>query len=138
MKTWHIHIEGIVQGVGFRPFVYKAAKAQDLSGWVNNGVDGVHIRINADELKAQAFKRHILDNPPLLARITSHSIKEISFEEFNDFDIIESTEQGWPNLLITPDYAICPDCENELFLRGDRRFKYPFITCTTAGQGIQL
>lgn len=133
MKTWHIHIEGLVQGVGFRPFVYKVANEQNLSGWVNNGVDGVHIRLSADKENAEAFKRRILENPPPHSRIMNHSIRETTKEEFKDFTIIESNQKGKPNLLMTPDFGMCPDCEKELFSKEDRRYNYPFITCTNCG-----
>ena len=133
MNTWHIHIEGLVQGVGFRPFVYKAALDQKLVGWVINGVDGVHIRFNADRKKANRFYNGILKSAPRLSRIMNHSLDEAASEVFENFEIRESNVTGTPNLLITPDFALCKDCEEELFNKGDRRFHYPFITCTNCG-----
>jgi hydrogenase maturation protein HypF len=133
MKCWHIHIEGQVQGVGFRPFVYQEAKSQNLNGWVNNGVDGVHIKINATPLVAKRFYKQILNKAPALSRILKHNFEEVEFEEFKDFEIVESMEEGLPNLLITPDFGICNECEKELLKKENRRYHYPFITCTKCG-----
>ncbi|MCB0845914.1 MAG: acylphosphatase, partial [Bacteroidetes bacterium] len=114
MTTWHIHIKGVVQGVGFRPFVFLLAKQYELNGWVNNDVDGVHIEFNAEQPKAVAFKEAIELNPPSLARITSISLKKTHFQNFNQFEIIHSKKEGKANLLLTPDFALCSDCREEL------------------------
>ena len=133
MKSWHIHIEGQVQGVGFRPFVYKEAQSQNLVGWVNNGVDGVHIRFNANQKEAYKFYNGIVKRAPSLSWIMAHTMTKADPEKFENFSIIESEESGYPNLLITPDFALCPDCEIELFTKKNRRYGYPFITCTNCG-----
>jgi len=133
MKTYHIHIKGIVQGVGFRPFVYKTALHQQLKGWVNNTHDGVHIEINSDKKTAQKFLDQLLKNLPPLAVVTDYSLKETKNRNYTDFQIIKSTKKGLPNLLITPDVAMCKDCRNELHNPGNRRYQYPFITCTNCG-----
>ena len=133
MKTFHIHIKGIVQGVGFRPHVYQLAVSRNLRGWVNNTVDGVHIRINATEKQAEEFLNELLNRPPQMAEITGHSVTEVPFEDFKSFEIIRSTPDKQANLLLTPDFAMCKDCERELFDPGNRRYRYPFITCTNCG-----
>jgi hydrogenase maturation protein HypF len=133
MKTFHIHIKGIVQGVGFRPFVYKFARKENLKGWVNNTNDGVHIKINASNEKAEHFLNQILSNLPPLAIVTSSSIEKVATEIFNDFKIVKSQSKVKPNLLLTPDVAICQDCREELHHSKDRRYQYPFITCTNCG-----
>lgn len=134
MNTYHIHIQGIVQGVGFRPFVYKLAIANQIRGWVNNSSDGVHIQFNAKEYSgAEAFLNKIISQAPKLSNITSYKIKEIPFEAFQQFSIIHSNDQMETNLLFTPDFAICKDCQEELFQEKNRRKHYPFITCTNCG-----
>jgi len=133
MKTYHIHIKGIVQGVGFRPFVYKLAKAGNLRGWVNNTNDGVHIEINAGEKTAKNFLQQILDNLPPLAVVTEYDIHRVENTKYAGFEIIKSEGNTLPNLLITPDVAMCEDCRNELHNPADWRYRYPFITCTNCG-----
>ena len=133
MQTWHIHIKGQVQGVGFRPFVCLLAQQFQLTGWVNNDVDGVHIEFNAVKQKAINFLKTILDKPPILAQITAYDLTEISTKNFSSFDIKTSQNKGKPNLLLTPDAAICADCTKELLASDNRRNAYPFITCTNCG-----
>ena len=133
MQTWHIHIKGQVQGVGFRPFVCLLAQQFQLTGWVNNDVDGVHIEFNAIPQKATNFLKTILAKPPILAHITAYELTEVSTKNFSSFDIRTSQNKGKPNLLLTPDAAICADCTKELFEADNRRNAYPFITCTNCG-----
>ncbi|MEO1258427.1 MAG: carbamoyltransferase HypF [Bacteroidota bacterium] len=133
MNTWHIHIEGQVQGVGFRPFVFVLAQSLELKGWVNNTVDGVHIVFNAEEEKALVFKNKITQQAPRLSRITSIQLYKFKEQSFDDFQIVHSKDEGEPNLLLTPDFALCEDCREELHQAKDRRYAYPFITCTNCG-----
>ena len=133
MQTYHIHIKGIVQGVGFRPFVYQLAVQKQLNGWVNNTTDGVHIQINADENTAQLFLKEILDHLPPLAVVTDYSIKKVDNQHFKSFEIIKSKSNATTNVLVTPDVAMCPDCRCELYNPRDRRYQFPFITCTNCG-----
>lgn len=134
LKSFHIHIEGIVQGVGFRPFVYKMALQKGLKGWVNNTTDGVHILVQDTKNNAEDFLQKILDNLPPLAVVTHFQMEIIETEEkFEKFDIVESTEQTKTNLLLTPDVALCADCREELHNPQNRRYQYPFITCTNCG-----
>ena len=90
MQTWHIHIKGQVQGVGFRPFVRLVAQRYHLSGWVNNDVDGVHIECNATKNIANRFLDALIKNAPTLSRITSYEITQIPQKEFSAFEIIHS------------------------------------------------
>ena len=133
MQTWHVHIKGQVQGVGFRPFIFLLAQQFQLNGWVNNGLDGVHIEFNSTAEKANEFLKDILDKTPILAYISSCEIFEIHNKKFTDFKIKQSSQKGQPNLLLTPDAAICPDCSEELFTPSNRRKDYPFITCINCG-----
>ncbi len=133
METQHIHIKGIVQGVGFRPFVYKLAIKKQLKGWVNNATDGVHIHINANKKITNTFLQNILENLPPLAVVTEYYIEETKYQEYQKFEIIYSVDQAKPNILLTPDAALCKDCKKELSTKDNRRFLYPFITCTNCG-----
>lgn len=133
LKTFHIHIRGIVQGVGFRPFVYKYALKENLTGWVNNTSDGVHIHINTTKSNANMFLHTILTHLPPLAVVTSSEIQEVSFKKYSDFSIVKSKSNTQPNLILTPDVALCDDCKEELYNTADRRYQYPFITCTNCG-----
>ena len=133
MQTFHIHIKGIVQGVGFRPYVCRIAENMQLSGCVSNTNDGVHIAINADEEKAKAFYQHLIQNPPVNAIITNHSIEEIEKKKYSGFSIIHSITNTEPDLLLTPDIAICDSCREEIKDPSNRRFGYAFTTCLNCG-----
>ncbi len=132
-KSWHIYIEGMVQGVGFRPFVYQLAKQFKVTGWVNNSNNGVHIEFNGGDSIAKEFYEAIIQQAPDLSAITKHSFAEINHKPFQSFEIRESETHGEANILITPDFAICEGCRVELKTPGNRRYQYPFITCTQCG-----
>ncbi len=132
-NTWHIHIQGQVQGVGFRPFIYQLAQKFKLNGWVNNSGDGVHIGLNADEVVAIDFYDELISNSPKLSHITSHSITEISEVDYKDFKIIKSSSDEKPLLLISPDFAMCIDCRLDISDKTNRRYNYAFTTCTQCG-----
>lgn len=138
MTTFHIHIQGIVQGVGFRPFVYNLALSEKLLGWVNNSTDGVHIEINADEIQANAFLNSIIQNPPELAHITDSHIFKTEEEVFNKFEIIQSKSANENNVLLTPDFGLCPTCKEEIYDPDNKRFNYPFTTCINCGPRFSI
>lgn len=138
MPTYHIHIEGLVQGVGFRPFVYRLAQEYGLCGWVSNTMDGVHVEVNAAEGVAQAFYQALIAQAPPMAFIARHHIQEAAVKDFQGFQIISSEERGEASLLLTPDFAICQDCRQELNDPKNRRFNYPFITCTNCGPRFSI
>ena len=133
MKTWHIHITGLVQGVGFRPFVYLLAKSFQLKGWVNNTSDGVHIEFNADHKTALAFKSAVQEEAPHLSIITSIKMQETGPQAFEQFEIVHSTALEKADLLISPDFALCDNCREEIKHHKDRRYNYAFTTCTYCG-----
>lgn len=133
MPTYHIHIRGQVQGVGFRPAVFKLAQHLCLKGWVSNTTDGVHIEINTDASLLQDFIRAIQDEAPVLARISGISIAEIPEKVFRSFEIRQDSEVRATDLLLSPDFALCGDCRREMQDPANRRFGYPFITCTLCG-----
>ncbi|MEM1318884.1 MAG: carbamoyltransferase HypF [Bacteroidota bacterium] len=133
MRTWHIHIEGQVQGLGFRPFVFLLAERMGLKGWVNNGADGVHVEFNAEEALAERFYEDLIREAPALARITQHSMQAIPLKAFNRFSIVHSKAEASPRLLLTPDFALCDACRRDLRTEGNRRHDYAFTTCTQCG-----
>jgi len=133
LESYHIHITGQVQGVGFRPFVYKLAISYGLKGWVKNTIDGVHVQINADKDLASAFYLALIENSPELSIITGHSMECMDVKGFNDFEIIHSDSEGVANVLMTTDFGICKDCKKELHDINNGRYHYPFITCTNCG-----
>jgi hydrogenase maturation protein HypF len=133
MPTFHLHIKGLVQGVGFRPLVYLLAKGLGLCGWVNNAADGVHIVVNASAKEAKLLLDRLLQHPPALAVITEHILEETSWEDFQDFQIRHSDEGYSAGLMIPPDFGLCAQCASELADPDNRRFRYPFITCIQCG-----
>jgi hydrogenase maturation protein HypF len=131
--TYHIHIQGIVQGVGFRPYVFRLAEQFILRGSVCNAADGVHIEFNADETVSDDFYKKLIENAPILSHITHSTLEKIDNQFFEDFKIIHSDNGKKANLLLTPDFALCEDCRKELKNVRNHRFLYPFITCTNCG-----
>lgn len=133
MRTYYIHIDGMVQGVGFRPCVCRIAERMGMNGWVSNSTDGLHIVCTDTPEKAELFYNTILQEPPANAVIRSHQLFETGLQEFNGFTIRESDASAKPNLLITPDIALCPQCRAELNNADDQRFQYAFTTCLECG-----
>ena len=131
--TKHIHVTGVVQGVGFRPFVYGLATRLDLHGWVCNTSAGVDIVIQGDENRISAFVESLTADAPPLARIDQVSAWEEAAGEFPDFQIRESEKVEGAFQPVSPDVALCADCERELFDPSDLRYLYPFINCTNCG-----
>ncbi|NJL14004.1 MAG: carbamoyltransferase HypF [Microscillaceae bacterium] len=131
--TYLIQLRGQVQGVGFRPFVYQLAHRLGLTGWVSNTLEGLKVVLNACPEEARHFYELLLSKAPAQARITQHTFQIIDYQCFEDFKIIESASEGTPNLLISPDFALCQQCEAELFEIHNRRYGYVFLTCTQCG-----
>jgi len=126
-------VNGIVQGVGFRPFVYQLAAAYELLGRVSNTSSGVSIHIEGSSPAIEAFSRELKDNPPPLAHITQINISKAPLKEYREFSIRKSRAQGQRFTLISPDVSTCDDCLKEMFDPEDRRYEYPFINCTNCG-----
>lgn len=122
-----------MQGVGFRPYVYQLATQLKLNGQVNNTSDGVHIEINGFKKETKQFYQTIISAPPPLAIIQQHTIQQIPAKHFHKFSIIESKSKSQSSLMLTPDYALCIDCKTEMQDKNNRRYHYPFITCTQCG-----
>jgi len=128
-----IHISGIVQGVGFRPFVYGLANRLDLTGWVRNTSAGVEICIDGPEANLHQFVHSLQAEIPPLARIDTLEVSWHPANGFTAFEIIHSEAIASAFQPISPDICICEDCLTELFDPHDRRYRYPFINCTNCG-----
>jgi hydrogenase maturation protein HypF len=128
-----IHIQGIVQGVGFRPFIYTLAHKYHLTGWVRNSSAGVDIVVNGGAWNVAAFIDEIRLNPPPLAQIDNLDVQAVNPDGFNAFTILESRAEAGGFIPISPDISVCADCLSELFDPSDRRYRYPFINCTNCG-----
>ena len=133
IQRWRILIQGIVQGVGFRPFVYGQALHAGLSGFVLNDSVGVTIEIEGPLTRLESFQQTLHEKLPPLARIDTLTIEILPTSGESDFRILHSEAGSERRALISPDTAICKDCLQELFNSNDRRYAYPFINCTNCG-----
>ena len=132
-KRYRVQISGVVQGVGFRPFIFRLATERGLAGWVSNGAAGVEIEVQGLERDLKNFVRAIGNNLPPLASIEQLSFQEISSAEDRGFRIKASEDKGEHHPVIGPDAATCPACVGELFDPANRRFGHPFISCVDCG-----
>ena len=128
-----LEINGIVQGVGFRPFVYQLANQYNLKGEVANTSSGVSIHLEGNRQNIESFFRDISEKKPPLAHITEIDLFDEPVCDHQAFTIVDSREQSVMTTLISPDVSVCDDCRYELFDIHDRRFGYPFINCTNCG-----
>ena len=126
-------IEGIVQGVGFRPFIFQLAGRCGLSGHVTNTDFGVDLEVEGPDQNVAAFMASVAASPPPLAHIASVSWTDIPLKHQHTFEIKKSETGHERSALISPDVGICEDCLRELLDPSDRRFRYPFINCTNCG-----
>ena len=138
MRHAHIHVTGIVQGVGMRPFVYREAMAHGICGWVLNAGDGVHIEAHALGRALDEFVDALSEHAPAASRVEHVEVVDLApgnWDAANErgFRIVASQDQTAHTTLISPDIATCDDCLRELFDPADRRFHYPFINCTNCG-----
>lgn len=138
MRHVHIHVTGIVQGVGMRPFVYREAMAHGICGWVLNAGDGVHIEAHAPADALDAFVAALSAYAPAAARVEYVEVVDLAahgWDTANEqgFRIVASQDQTAHTTLVSPDIATCDDCLRELFDPADRRYHYPFINCTNCG-----
>lgn len=138
MRHVHIHVTGIVQSVGMRPFVYREAIAHGICGWVLNAGDGVHIEAHAPADALDAFVAALSEHAPAAARVEHVETMDLAangWDATNEqgFRIVASQDQTAHTTLVSPDIATCDDCLRELFDPADRRYHYPFINCTNCG-----
>lgn len=138
MRHVHIHVTGIVQGVGMRPFVYREAMAHGICGWVLNAGDGVHIEAHALSESLDEFVDALSEHAPAASRVEHVVVVDLApgnWDAANEqsFRIVASQDQTAHTTLVSPDIATCDDCLRELFDPADRRYHYPFINCTNCG-----
>lgn len=137
LKSFKFEIFGAVQGVGFRPFVYRICTDLGLFGKVFNDGEGVKIFVNGSNLQIKELKKKLKAELPPLARIDKLEIYEISPRIYDDFKITHSQETQKFNPIL-PDFAICDDCRSEFYDPQNKRYKYPFINCTNCGPRLSI
>jgi hydrogenase maturation protein HypF len=128
-----IRVRGIVQGVGFRPFVYRLAGTYKITGWVLNGPDGVAIHAEGTEQELSGFLHDFRHTAPPAAHVSEVEISAADPGRFPEFSIRESERNVSPTVRISPDLPICDDCRAELFDSSNPRYRYPYINCTNCG-----
>ncbi len=128
-----IHVTGVVQGVGFRPFIFTLARRYALNGWVRNTSAGVDIEVTGPRHAVEAFIHGITDEAPPLAHIDSLNAYPVEFTPYDQFEIRHSHAVEGAYQPISPDMAICDDCLAEIFDPANRRYRYPFTNCTNCG-----
>jgi hydrogenase maturation protein HypF len=138
MQRIKIEIKGTVQGVGFRPFIYRLAGRMDLKGYVLNSTAGVSIEVEGERNKLEEFINRINNEKPVNSTILTMYYTFLDVIGYSDFQIKESQNNGDLSSLILPDVAICDDCLNEMFDRTNRRYLYPFINCTNCGPRLSI
>jgi hydrogenase maturation protein HypF len=133
LKTYKIGITGQVQGVGFRPYVYSLATEFSLTGTVSNNEKGVIIFASGIEESILNFYNKLIQSPPPVSRIKNSEIFQIEDKIYDEFKIIPSIKGGHLNLSLTPDFAICNDCQYDIVNQDNKRYNYPFTTCVNCG-----
>jgi hydrogenase maturation protein HypF len=128
-----IRVRGVVQGVGFRPFVYRLARANTLRGWVLNDEEGVEIYLEGPDRAVKAFVRDLRAQPPAAADIAEMEVRAAIPIGIQEFTIRESQRRRGPTVRVSPDLPVCDRCLQELFDPVDRRYEYPYINCTNCG-----
>lgn len=138
-KRANIRVNGIVQGVGFRPFVHKQVTQYGLTGWIRNTSEGVEMDVEGAPDAVDRFVAELWTKTPKLAVIESVMAQTLpECMDYRDFQIIESRALDERNTLISPDIGICADCLRELFDPANRRYRYPFINCTNCGPRFSI
>ena len=137
-KRLRIAIRGLVQGVGFRPFIYRLATEMALPGWVNNTAQGVFIEVEGAEAELQSFLRRISAEKPAISSIHSLESSYLDAVGFTEFEIRHSESSGATTAFVLPDITICPDCLRETLDPTNRRHRYPFTNCTNCGPRFSI
>lgn len=138
MRARHIVLSGTVQGVGFRPFIFRIAKQHRLQGWVRNRLGQVEIHVQGGAASLDEFVHDIFTQAPQLAEPVLQSDRQVEPGEFDSFRILASLDQGEANISVPADLFTCDDCLSELYTESDRRYRYPFINCTQCGPRYTL
>ena len=138
LNCLRITITGAVQGIGFRPFIYRLASTHHIAGWVINNSQGVVIEAEGEEIRLNEFLRDITGTPPPHTIIQSLEHHSVPIQRYSSFEIRESQDQGSKSALVLPDIAACKQCLAELFDSSNRRYLYPFINCTHCGPRFSI
>jgi hydrogenase maturation protein HypF len=138
MRRLKIVIRGVVQGVGFRPFVYRLAREEGLGGWVKNSPQGVFVEVEGPEQSLDDFLLRLPQDKPPLSFIQSLEYSVLESVGYPDFRIHRSEDGGEKQALILPDIATCPLCRQEILSPADRRYRYPFTNCTLCGPRFSI
>ena len=135
LETRRYQIRGIVQGVGFRPFVFRTAERHAVGGWVRNDSEGVVLEVQGPPGVLEEFIVEVRTSAPALARIESVALIEQRYEErlVESFEIHVSERGAQASTLVSPDSCVCEECLRELLDPADRRYRYPYINCTNCG-----
>lgn len=133
LSLTRISVRGVVQGVGFRPFVYQLAVKHNLRGWVRNTSEDVKIEVEGEGGDIEKFLQGLQEEAPPLAYIEGISTSTSTPAGYERFEILESLAQAGKYQLVSPDIATCPDCLREILDPKDRRYRYPFTNCTNCG-----
>lgn len=128
-----LRIDGVVQGVGFRPYVFRLARQHELTGWVRNGGAGVEIHIEGQPAALDAFSSDLRAHPPLAAHVSAIEASAAAVGGFRAFEILDSSADARPTARISPDLPVCETCLAELADRSDRRYGHPYISCSYCG-----
>ncbi len=132
-RVW-IHIRGIVQGVGFRPFIHKLVQGSGLCGYIENTSSGVELELEGERQALERFVKELPEKAPVLAVIDGvEAVYSPELKHFEGFEIRRSKTEEHRRTLLSPDICICDDCLRELLDPKDRRYRYPFINCTNCG-----
>ncbi|MFN8976532.1 MAG: acylphosphatase, partial [Pseudanabaena sp.] len=134
IKCLNLHISGSVQGIGFRPFVYRLAKELELKGWVNNNAQGVAIAVEGNQQQLDLFIERLQSEKPARSQIQQITQEWCEPVHYQTFEIHESTDNtSTKTAVILPDLATCDDCLRDIFNPKNRRYRYPFTNCTNCG-----
>jgi len=133
MVRLRLVLKGVVQGVGFRPLVYRLARRLDLKGYVLNSEEGLVIEVEGEEERLEEFIRSIRNSPPPLSRIDEVRIERLEPKRYGEFLILESTQGERREVVVPKDVAMCEECRREILDPADRHYLYPFTNCTNCG-----
>lgn len=137
-RSYEIKIYGIVQGVGFRPYIYNQAKKYNIYGWVSNQGSSVLMQIEGERKKIKEFILRIIKNPPSLAKIEKVKVLLKLFNGWNNFEIISSSDEETGIKFISSDVSVCPECLKDISNPADNRYHYAFANCTNCGPRYSL
>jgi hydrogenase maturation protein HypF len=137
VKRLSILVQGAVQGVGFRPFIFRLAESLQLTGWVNNSSQGVNIEIEGDQCQLQQFLMALEQDKPPRSQIDSVKVTELEILGYQNF-AIRASSGGQKTVTVLPDLSTCSDCLAEILDPQNRRYRYPFTNCTNCGPRYSL